>query len=124
MMFGERFKKAREFLGFSSQNSVAKKIGLTNQSIRKIERDEIKNLNWDYVKYLIENGINPYFLIGKSDEVAGKNLEDFVKKSEYEDVKAELEDLQNKFEIVQETLQLLQIEVDEDGNLKKRDSNI
>jgi len=124
MMFGERFKKAREFLGFLSQNSVAKKIGLTNQSIRKIERDEIKNLNWDYVKYLIENGINPYFLIGKSDEVAGKNLEDFVKKSEYEDVKAELEDLQNKFEIVQETLQLLQIEVDEDGNLKKRDSNI
>ena len=123
-MFGERFKKAREFLGFSSQNSVAKKIGLTNQSIRKIERDEIKNLNWDYVKYLIENGINPYFLIGKSDEVAGKNLEDFVKKSEYEGVKAELEDLQNKFEIVQETLQLLQIEVDEDGNLKKRDSNI
>jgi len=122
-MLGERFKKAREFLGLS-QTAIAQKLGIVHNSIGRVESNNIKNPNFHYVQYLIENGINPYFLIGKSDEVVGKNLEDFVKKSEYENVKAELEDLQNKFEIVQETLQLLQIEVDEDGNLKKRDSNI
>ncbi len=123
-MFGERFKKAREFLGFSSQNSIAQEIGLSNHSIRKVELEQIKNPNWDYIKYLIESGVNPYFLIGKSDEIEGQKVTGFIHESEYENVKAELEDLQNKFEIVQEALQLLQIEVDEDGNLKKRDSNI
>jgi len=92
----ERFKKAREFLGLS-KNAAAK--------------------NFDYAIYLIENGINPYFLIGKSEEIAGQKIAGFVSEEEYEKLKKEFETLQNKYETLRE---ILQIEVDEEGNVKKQ----
>jgi len=118
-MLSERFKKAREHLGFT-KNGIAKKAGLTHTTIGNIEKGGLKNPNWEYVEYLIENGINPYFLIGASDEIAGHKLENFVDKAEHEKLKAEFEDLLHEHKTLQNVLKILQIEVDEDGNVKKK----
>ena len=99
-MFGERFKKARQFLGYTSQNSIAKEVGLTNHSIRKIELNETKNLNWDYIQYLIKQGINPYFLIGESNEIEGQLIET-VSKLEHETLKSDYEDLKEEKEALE-----------------------
>jgi len=116
-MLGKKFKKAREFLGFSSQTAIADEVGLANHSVRKIENDEVAKPNWKYVKYLIENGINPYFLIGKSEEITGQKVTGFVSEEEYEKLKEELEDLQGKYDALRD---ILEVDVDEDGNVKKR----
>jgi len=118
-MLSERFKKAREFLGIS-QSGVARKIGLTSTAINQFESGKSTRANFDYAIYLIENGINPYFLIGASDEVTGQKLEDFVPKAEHEKLKAEFEDLLHEHKTLQNVLKILQIEVDEDGNVKKK----
>ncbi len=121
-MLGERFKKARELLGLS-QNAIAKKVGLTHSSVGNIELEKLKNPNWDYVQYLIENGINPFYLVGLSDEIKGELLETISKseheslQTEHEKLNNEFEDLQNKYEMLQD---ILQVKVDEDGNFKKR----
>ena len=115
-MLSEGFKKAREHLGFT-KNGIAKKAGLTHTTIGNIEKGSLKTPNWEYVEYLIENGINPYFLIGKSEEVEGQNVTGVISESEHEEVKAKLQELQTKYDIIQE---LLQVEVDEDGNVKKK----
>jgi len=93
-ILGERFKKAREFLGIS-QNAIAKEIGISNQSIGRIESNQITNPNWLYITYLIKNGINPYFLIGVSTEVEGQKVEG-INHETYETLKNELESLKTK----------------------------
>ena len=118
-MLGDRFKKAREFLE-RSRNKIAQQIGINHSSISRIETDEIQNPNWFYTKYLVENGINYFYLIGVSDEIEGQNLDEFISKNKYDELKEKYEKLENKFTNIEEMLKLLQIEVDEDGNLKKR----
>ncbi len=119
----QRFQKARKFLGLS-KNAAAKNAGLTHTAVNQFEKGISNRPNFDYLTYLIKQGINPYFLIGESEEVEGQNLEEFISKNKYDKLEAKYEELQSKFENMEETLQLLQIEVDENGNLKKRDSNI
>jgi len=118
-MLGDRFKKARELLE-RSRNKIAQQIGINHSSISRIETDEIQNPNWFYTKYLVENGINPYFLMELSDEIKGKNLDDIIDKSEYEKLKTEFELLQSKYDTLQEMMKGLKIEMDEEGNLKKQ----
>ena len=118
----ERFKKARKLLGFS-QNAIAKKIGVTHTAIHSFESGKSEKPNWYYGQYLIENGINPFYLVGLSDEIKGELLETISKsehqslQTEHEKLKSEFEDLQNKYEMLQD---ILQVKVDEDGNFKKR----
>jgi len=81
-MLAERFKKAREFLGLS-QNAIAKKAGLTSSSIGRIELGQLDNPNWSYIQFLIEQGINPFYLVGLSDKLEGQFV-DTISKSDYE----------------------------------------
>ncbi len=121
-MLGDRFKKAREFLG-SSRNSIAKKLGLNHSSISRIESNEIQNPNWHYVEFLIKHGINPYFLIGESDDIHGIKTVNMIPKEDHERIlkereeafqklqnsipKAEYEKLLIKYETMQEAFKLM-----------------
>jgi len=119
-MLGKQFKKAREFLGLS-QNAIAKRLGINHQSIGRVESNHITNINWSYVKFLIEQGINIYYLVGKSEEITGQKVTGFVSEEEYEKLKEELEDLQGKYDALRD---ILEVDVDEDGNVKKRNPNL
>jgi len=112
----KKFREAREFLGIS-QNAASKEIGLTSTAINQFESGKSTRANFDYAIYLIENGINPYFLIGKSEEIEGQKVTGFVSEEEYEKLKEELEELQDKYETLRD---ILEVDVDEDGNVKKR----
>ncbi len=102
-MLSERFKKAREFLGLS-QNMIAKKLGLSNQSIGRIESNKITNPNWNYTQFLVENGINYFYLIGQSEEIKGQ-LVDTVSRKNYEALETELETLKTENEELKQQLE-------------------
>jgi len=110
--------------------------------VSQVETGKNKTPNYEYTKFLMTQGINPFYLIGLSDEIEGE-LIDTVSKSEYEVLKTAFEELQEKNEnlekqvsemvsrsefeevvqenqILQKVLKMLQIEADEDGNLKKK----
>ena len=99
----ERFAKAREFLGIS-QNAVAKKIGLTSTAIHSFESGKSERPNWDYGQYLIENGINYFYLIGQSEEIKGQ-LVDTVSRKNYEILQTELETLKTENEELKRQLE-------------------
>jgi len=124
-MFGEKFKKAREYLGFS-QNAIAKEVNLTHSTIGRIELNKVDNPNWSYIQYLMERGINPYFLIGKSKEVAGQKAD--IAPEEYETLKNELDELktayqklEEKQEWMEQMLKLLKIDTEELENFRQKD---
>jgi len=116
------YKLARLKLGLT-QKSIAKKAGISKSLVGHIESGVTNNPSWVYTRYLVENGINYFYLVGLSDEIEGQ-LVDMVTKSEYELLQTENEDLQNKLTELQSKYDLLQdalqIEVDENGKLKKR----
>ncbi len=109
-MLGDRFKKAREFLG-SSRNSIAKKLGLNHSSISRIESNEIQNPNWHYVEFLIKQGVNPYFLVGVSNDIHGQKTVDMISKEEHErilkELKSENKEFKTKYETMQEAFKLI-----------------
>jgi len=115
----KKFKEAREFLGIS-KNAAAQKAGLTHTAVNQFEKGKSNRANFDYATYLIKEGINPYFLIGESDQIEGKSLDDIIDKSEYEKLKTEFELLQSKYDTLQEMMKGLKIEMDEEGNLRKQ----
>ncbi len=116
---GLRYKTAREHLKLN-KSFLKKQINIDYSTINRIENDKADSPNWTYTKYLVENGINYFYLIGVSDEIEGQNLDEFISKNKYDELKEKYEKLENKFTNIEEMLKLLQIEVDEDGNLKKR----
>ena len=123
-MIGDKFKKAREHLGFS-RSAIAKKVNVAHSTVGRIELNRLENPNWKYVQYLIEQGINPYFLIGKSKEVAGQKAD--IAPEEYETLKNELDELktayqklEDKQEMIEQMLKLLKIDIDETGNFRKK----
>lgn len=123
-MLKDRYKKARKFLGLS-QTELAKGADLTHSAIGSVERGNSDLPNHRYTQFLVENGINYFYLIGKSDDISGNgvNLENFAEKSEIQALEAQLEALQKqllesvpkaqydelriKYEGLQETLKLL-----------------
>jgi len=133
--------QAREHLQIS-QKKVAKLAGVSSGVLTGLESGSVKNPNYKYTKYLVEQGINPFYLLGLSDEIEGDLIEMVGKKkyetlkSEYENLRLENENLEkqvsemvsrSEFEevvqenqILQKVLKMLQIEADEDGNLKKK----
>jgi len=94
MNLGERFKKARELLG-ENQSSIARKVGLTHTSIRKIENNKVKLHNPKYIQYLVGRGINYFYLTGESEEIEGQLLETVSRKI-YEATEAESEILKTE----------------------------
>jgi len=121
----ESYKKARKYLKLS-QRKAAELTGLTQGAIRGAESEKVSNPNWIYTKFLIEQGINPYFLIGQSDEIEGQKI-DGVTRAEHEtlqqnfdDLEKNYQELENRYNLLERVLQLLQIEVDEQGNVKQK----
>jgi len=128
------YLQAREHLQIS-QKKVAKLAGVSSGVLTGLESGSVKNPNYKYTKYLVEQGINPFYLLGLSDEIEGDLIE-MVGKKKYETLKSEYENLEkqvsemvsrSEFEevvqenqILQKVLKMLQIEADEDGNLKKK----
>ena len=94
------YKKARKHLNYTQQKA-AKKAGIVSSVIAKIETGQVDNPNWKYTTFLIEQGINPYFLIGASDEIEGVLVE-AVTKSAYEALQADYENLKLEKENLEE----------------------
>ncbi len=94
------YKKARKYLNYTQQQA-AKKAGLTDSVITKIEKGQVDSPNHKYTTFLIEQGINPYFLIGASDEIEGVLVE-AVTKSAYEALQADYENLKLEKENLEE----------------------
>jgi len=97
------YKQARKYLGLSLRKA-ANLAGVSEGAVRGAESNKVNNINWMYTKFLIEQGINPYFLIGESDEIKGQLIH-FVSRKKYElleseneNLKAELENLKQKME--------------------------
>ncbi len=114
-MIGERYKKARKFLGLTLKQ-VGKGAGISHAAIGNAERGDNPLPNYLHTKYLVENGINYYYLIGESEEMQGTiKLTDYVLREDYEDVKKQLsesvpkeeyERLKIKYEGLQEMFNL------------------
>ena len=113
-MIGERYKKARKFLGLTLKQ-VGKGAGISHTTVGHAERG--RNLaNHLHTQFLVENGINYYYLIGESEEMQGTiKLTDYVLREDYEDVKKQLsesvpkeeyERLKIKYEGLQEMFNL------------------
>jgi len=87
---GERYKSARKFLGMTLKD-VYEQTGVSSSMISRVETEKFDNPNYQHTKFLIEQGINPYYLIGKSDEIEGRKAD--INTEEHEALKQELEDL-------------------------------
>ncbi len=92
----ERYKLARNHFKLS-QKAIAKKLGVKDGLINSLETGRTNNPNFEYTKGLIELGINPYFLIGASDEIEGQ-LVDAISRKEYEFLASENENLKAELE--------------------------
>jgi len=116
----EIYKTARKYLKLTQQD-IADELGMSDNIISQVETGKNQTPNYFYTKFLIEQGINPYYLIGKSDEIEGRKADINVEKNEA--LKQELEDLKvayQKLEEKQEWLEkLLKIKIDEKGNIQQ-----
>ena len=121
-MIGERYKKARKFLGLTLKQ-VGKGAGISHTTVGHAERGR-NPANYQHTQFLVENGINYYYLTGKSEEMEGDGVKlvDYVSQEKYEAILEELESLKKqlsesvpkeeyerlkiKYEALQETIQL------------------
>jgi len=95
----EAYKSARKHLGLT-QRQAGSAVGISNPAIVKLEKGKTDNPNWEYTKFLVEQGINYFYLIGLSDEIEGQLIET-VSKSEHETLKSNYEDLKEEKEILE-----------------------
>jgi len=93
------YKSARKHLSYT-QKQAAKQVGISDSVITKIEKGQVNNPNWEYTKFLVEQGINYFYLIGLSDEIEGQLIET-VSKSELETLKSDYEDLKEEKEALE-----------------------
>jgi len=137
----ERYKKARKFFKLS-QRDIADKLDVTAGIVNHAESGKTDNPNFRYTKGLIELGINPFYLIGQSEEITGQ-LEGIVSRVKYEELEneneelqqeisklqkqlkntvsnSEFEELSHKYQGLLEGLEALKLEVDENGELRKK----
>jgi len=122
---GLRYKTAREHLKLSKY-AIKKNLKIDYSTISRIENDQADSPNWTYTKYLVESGINYFYLIGESEEIEGQKI-DSVTRAEYETLQQSFDhleknyqELENRYNLLERVLQLLQIEIDEDGNVKQK----
>jgi len=97
------YKAARKYLKLT-QRKVAELVGVTHASIGKLENGEVNNPSWIYTKFLVENGINYFYLIGQSEEIKGQ-LVDTVSRKNYEVLQTELETLKTENEELKKQLE-------------------
>jgi len=103
------YKTARRYLNLS-QKEVANELGVSDMSISKIERGHTQSPNHEYTKYLVEKGINYFYLIGLSDQIEGQ-LVDCVSRKKYELLESENESLKAELEkLKEETVSRLEFE--------------
>ncbi|WP_338765740.1 helix-turn-helix transcriptional regulator [Bernardetia sp. ABR2-2B] len=69
---GIRFKNAREFLGLS-QTEASIKIGISQNSVSKMELGKTAKPNVKYLMFLKSEGINTEWLISGNGEMLNKN---------------------------------------------------
>jgi len=122
---GERYKSARKFLGVTLKE-IYQQTGVSSSIISRIETGKLEHPNYRHTKFLIEQGVNPYFLIGKSKEVAGQKAD--IAPEEYETLKNELDELktayqklEEKQEWMEQMLKLLKIDTEELENFRQKD---
>ena len=99
---GERYRKARKKLGLTLRQAEHSS-GIKNSAINKVELDKTASPNHKYTTFLIGQGINPYFLIGLSDEIEGVLVE-AVSKLEHEALQADYENLKLEKENLEEQI--------------------
>ena len=123
---GQLYKTARKHLKLS-QKKIANDLNVSDVLISQIETGRTQSPNHEYTKYLVERGVNYFYLAGLSDEIEGELME-MVSKEDYKLLQSKNEDLQNqltKLEGKYETLRdILEVDVDEDGNVRKRNPNL
>jgi len=85
------YKIARKHLKLS-QKKIAKDLDVSDVLISQIETGKTQSPNHEYTKYLVENGINYFYLAGLSNEIEGQLIE-MVSKSKYEVLQADYEKL-------------------------------
>jgi len=107
------YKDARKLLNLSMRKA-ATLAGVTTGVVQGAESGKVSNPSWIYTKFLIEQGINPYFLIGASDEIKGQKITGLIPESEYGKLEKELETVQTKYETLRDLFKMLRIEIDED----------
>jgi len=61
---GKRYKSARKFLGMTLKE-IYEQTGVSSSMISRIETEKFDSPNYKHTKFLIEQGVNPYFLIRK-----------------------------------------------------------
>jgi len=122
---GKRYKSARKFLGMTLKE-IYEQTGVSSSMISRIETEKFDSPNYKHTKFLIEQGVNPYFLIGKSEEITGQKAD--IAPEEYETLKNELDELktayqklEDKQEMIEQMLKLLKIDIDETGNFRKKE---
>lgn len=82
-----RFKIARDYLGIS-QTEVADSIGLSRNTISKMESDKIEKPNVHYTNYLRKKGIDQdWLLYGKGEMLSNENISN---NEDIEQIKQEL----------------------------------
>lgn len=91
----ERFKIARDYVKMN-QEEIEKLIGLSRTSISKHETTEQPKPNVHYVLFLAEKGINPQWLICKSDEMLSSNNSNNISIKEVEELRNENKSLKDE----------------------------
>jgi len=119
------YKTARRYLNLN-QKDVAKALGISEVSISKVETGKTQHPNHDYTKFLVEKGINYFYLTGLSDQIEGQKIDGITRaehetlQQNFDDLEKNYQELENRYNLLERVLQLLQIEVDEVGNVKQK----
>lgn len=97
-----RFKIAREYLEIT-QTDVAEAIGLSRNSISKMESDKVEKPNVHYTNYLRKKGINQDWLLYEKGEMLSN--ENISNNEDYEEIKKENSYLRNKIERMEQRME-------------------
>ena len=119
----QKYLSAREHLIssgiFINSAELAQKAGVSTTAISNIENCHISKPNAKYTEFLVENGINYYYLLGKSNvmlvsDVKAGGLENKVSELEeiLEQERLEKEDLADKVKNMEGTINYLMGELE------------
>jgi len=122
---GFRYKTAREYLKLSKY-AIKKNLKIDYSTISRIENDLADSPNWTYTKYLVENGVNYFYLTGLSDQIEGQKVDDInpikyeTLQDNFDNLEKAYQNLETQYNLLERVLQILQIEVDQEGNIKQK----
>jgi len=122
---GKLYELARTKLNLT-RNAAAVQSGIPNKTIQRIENNIAEKINPDYTEYLVRNGVNYFYLIGESEEIKGQKIDGITRaeheslQQNFDELEKNYQELENRYNLLERVLQLLQIEVDEQGNVKQK----